>query len=217
MLLFGGELCLSKVFAFQELRYCVALCFRILGVAVFCQTSEVPADDVSACRTRGFRHIDRFLPRVDRFGHTATGERLRRALADGSALHDGLSVRYPPPGIVQRDCSDQSRVQFRSFRANQLGGELPGQRGMGRLRNHPATIVNFPLCLFHHAPDRQKFSAAGGNGIEWTQNHQLERLLAMRRGTAIALAGPLLEGGFFIPSRSSLSATALFRSESFDA
>ena len=34
----------------------------------------------------------------------------------------------------------------------------------------------------------------------------------MRRGIAMALAGPLLEGGFFIPSSSSLSATALLRS-----
>jgi hypothetical protein len=39
----------------------------------------------------------------------------------------------------------------------------------------------------------------------------------MRRGTATALAGPLLEGGFFIPSNSSLSATALLRSEFFEA
>jgi hypothetical protein len=34
----------------------------------------------------------------------------------------------------------------------------------------------------------------------------------MRRGIAIAFAGPLLEGGFLIPSSSSFSATALLRS-----
>src|SRR5262249_2536244 len=134
------------------------------------------------------------------------------ALPVRAALHDGLRVRGAPAGIVHGDRPHHGCIKLRKLWAIHLCCKLAGQRGVRGLGNQPATVVNLALVSFHYGPCRDKFRACGWGRLQGTQNHQLERLLAMRRGTAMALAGPLLEGGFFIPSRSSLSATALLRS-----
>src|SRR5438270_7528779 len=175
------------------------------------------AHNVAAGCAGGGRHINRFLPRIYKLAYTAGNKRLWRALANGPALHNGLGVRHAPARVVQGNSADHGSIKVGKIRTGHPRGELAGQRGVRGLRDHPAIPGDLPLRLLHHTPRRQKMSTTGGDGIERAQDPQLERLLAMRLGTAIALAGPLLDGGFFIPSRGSLSATALLRSESFEA
>ena len=204
-------------FILKKAFHSLAVAFGKFRAVHFGDPLKMAAHNVSTGCAGGGSHVNGFLPGIHKLAHTAGNKRFWRALADRAALHDGLSVGHAPAGVVQRDCAYDRSIQGRQIPAGHPCGEFAGQRGVRGLCDHPATIGDLALRLLHYAPRRQKISAGGGDGIERAQNHQLERLLAMRRGTAMALAGPLLEGGFFIPSSSSLSATALLRSESFDA
>src|SRR5579864_685945 len=217
MLLLCCQLGLPLSFVAKETFCGLAVAFRKFRGVHFCDPLKMAAHNVSAgCAGRSC-HVNGFFPCIYKFAYTTGNKRSWRALADRPALHDCLSVRHAPTGVMQRDRSYYWSVEVGQVYAGHPGGELTGKSRVRGLRDHPAIASDLALRLLHHAPSRQKVCAGGGDGIERTQNHQLERLLAMRRGTAMALAGPLLEGGFFIPSSSSLSATALLRSESFDA
>src|SRR5213082_2070701 len=88
---------------------------------------------------------------------------------------------------------------------------------MGRLGNHPAALVSLFLQALDCCPGRNKIFCSGGRWLQRTKDHETGRRFAIRPEAAAALAGPLLEGGFFIPSSNSFKATALLRSASFEA
>src|ERR1044071_8420263 len=178
--LFCGELCPSVGFILYETRFNLTLSFRDPGSGLLRDANEMPAHNVSASVADGFGDVDGLLPGIHELAHAAGNERFWAALCDRPALHDGLRVGYAPAGIMQRNRSYDLSVQCRQVDSGQLCGKLPGQRGVRRLGDHPATVLDLPLRTLHHAPCRQKFSAGGGHGIESEQNHQRERRLAMR-------------------------------------